>query len=208
MKKNLKIFFLFLFFIVIVSTLFLFSQNTTQLKEDNLRFEEKVKDALTFCETNDYNTDFCILIDMKIHSGKYRMFIYDFKSKKVERQSLCAHGCGKNDLTSTGAQPFFSNEEGSLLTSLGKYKIGARSYSQWGINVHYKLHGLEASNNNAYKRNVVLHSHSPVPTVEIYPLHMPMGWSYGCPVIDNSTMSYLDAKLKNTKKSVLLWIYS
>jgi hypothetical protein len=190
-----------------VSIFFLFSQNTSDMKENNNRMEEKAKEALTFCEKNGYSTDFCILIDMNIHSGKNRMFIYDFINKKVERSSLCAHGCGKDNLKSTGEQPIFSNVEGSLLTSLGKYKIGIRAYSQWGINVHYKLHGLESTNNNAFKRIVVLHSHTPVPSFEMYPLHMPMGWSFGCPVTDNTTMTYLDAKLKSSDKPVLLWIY-
>ncbi|MDR0230852.1 MAG: murein L,D-transpeptidase catalytic domain family protein [Dysgonamonadaceae bacterium] len=183
------------------------ANNQEIAKEDNTRTDEKAKEALTFCEAKGYNTDFCVLIDMEIHSGKYRMFIYDFNSQKIERKALCAHGCGKGEKQSSGAQPIFSNQEGSLLTSLGKYKIGARSYSQYGINVHYKLHGLETSNSNAFKRIVVLHSHTPVPSVEIHPAHLPMGWSFGCPVTDNETMTYLDTKLKNTKKSVLLWIY-
>jgi hypothetical protein len=34
-----------------------------------------------------------------------------------------------------------------------------------------------------------------------------MGWSWGCPVTDDDTMTYLDAKLKDAKKPVLLWIY-
>jgi hypothetical protein len=135
------------------------------------------------------------------------MFIYDFKNQEVERTALAAHGSGKGDKRSTGDVPLFGNENGSLLTSLGKYKIGERSYSQYGINVHYKLHGLEASNSNAFKRIIVLHSYTPVPSYEIYPLHLPMGWSFGCPVTDDETMTLLDAKLKNTKKSVLLWIF-
>ena len=176
-------------------------------QESDTRLSEKAKEALTFCQSNGYNTGFCILIDMKIHSGKYRMFVYNFDTQEVEQKSLCAHGCGKGEKRSTGAQPLFSNEEGSLLTSLGKYKIGSRSYSQWGINVHYKLHGLEASNRNAFKRIIVLHSHTPLSSAEIYPAHLPMGYSFGCPVTDDATMTYLDSKLKNAKKPVLLWIY-
>jgi len=171
------------------------------------RFDEKAKEALEFCKKNGYNTDFCVLIDMKIHSGKYRMFVYNFNNQQIERSALCAHGCGKDDKTSTGAQPLFSNVEGSWLTSLGKYRTGIRAYTKWGINVQYKLHGLETSNNNAFKRAVILHSHTPVPAEEIYPYHLPMGWSLGCPVTDDETMTYLDNKLKNSKKSVLLWIY-
>jgi hypothetical protein len=183
------------------------SGNNQSERERNYRIDMKAKEALTFCETNGFNTDYCILIDMKIHSGKHRMFIYDFNNQKVERSALCAHGCGKDDKRSSGSQPIFSNEEGSLLTSIGKYKIGIRSYSQWGINVHYKLHGLEESNNNAFRRIIVLHSHTTLSSTEIFPDHLPMGWSFGCPVTDDDTMTYLDNKLKHTKKSVLLWIY-
>ena len=207
MKKFLKILCLSFVFIFRISVIYLFSQNSTLSKESATRLNEKAKEALSFCEENSYNTDFCILIDMKIHSGKYRMFVYDFNNQEIERKALCAHGCGKGAQTSTGAKPLFSNEEGSYLTSLGKYKLGIRSYSQYGINVHYKMHGLETTNNNAFKRIIVFHSHSPVSVSETYPLHLPMGWSLGCPVTDNATMTYLDTKLKETKKPVLLWIY-
>jgi hypothetical protein len=183
--------------------------SNNQIEEErNTGIERKVKEALEFCEANDYNTDFCILINMKIHSGKFRFFVYDFKNTTIERSSLCAHGCGKDNKKSTEIQPLFGNDEGSFLTSLGKYKIGSRSYSQWGINVHYKLHGLDPSNSNAFKRVVVLHSFTPVSSSEIYPAHLPMGWSLGCPVIDDETMKLLDTKLKNSKKPVLLWIYN
>lgn len=205
MKKITKIFLILI--LIGLPTFFLFSRNSTLTEENTNRIKEKAEEALSFCKTNGYNTDFCILIDMKIHSGKHRMFVYDFTGDTVERKSLCAHGCGKDGKQSTGAAPLFSNEEGSHLTSLGKYKIGARSYSQWGINVHYKLHGLEPTNSNAFKRIIVLHSHTPLPAIEIYPLHLPMGWSFGCPVTDDSTMTWLDKKLKNTTKPVLLWIY-
>ena len=208
MKKVLKIFLISGLLLIGVSTVYLFSNNSTPTEKESVtRLSEKAEEALLFCKNKGYNTDFCILVDMKIHSGKYRMFVYDFNNKKIERRALCAHGCGKDDKKSTGAKPLFGNEEGSRLTSLGKYKIGIRTYSQWGINVHYKMHGLDSTNKNAFKRIVVLHSHTPVPSIEMYPFHMPMGWSHGCPVTDNETMTYLDTKLKNTKKPVLLWIY-
>jgi hypothetical protein len=179
----------------------------SHFEEDSIRWSEKTKEALIFCKKNNCNTDFCILIDMKIHSGKYRMFVWNFNDKEIERKALCAHGCGKENNKSTGAQPVFSNTPESLLTSLGKYKTGIRSYSQYGIHAHYKMCGLENTNNNAFKRQIVLHSHNPVPTNEIYPVHLPMGWSFGCPVTDNATMTYLDKKLKVSKKPILIWIY-
>ena len=205
MKNFIKIFFISI--VVGIPMFFLSFRNSIPAEENVNQVKEKAKEALSYCKANGYNTDFCILIDMKIHSGKYRMFVYNFISDTIERKSLCAHGCGKGDKQSTGAKPIFSNEVGSLLTSLGKYKIGARAYSQWGINVHYKLYGLESTNKNAFKRIIVLHSYTPVPATEIYPYHLPMGWSFGCPVTDDSTMTWLDKKLKNIAKPVLLWIY-
>jgi len=105
------------------------------------------------------------------------------------------------------SRPVFSNELGSNCTSLGKYKLGAKAYSNWGIHVHYKMHGLEATNVNAFRRIVVLHSYEPVPYDEIYPGHLPLGWSQGCPVISNTLMTKLDSLLKQRQKPVLLWIY-
>jgi len=190
-----------------VASIFILILNAFAADPSDTLINEKAKEALSFCEMNECSTDFCILIDMKIHSGKHRMFVYDFKKQEVERKALVAHGAGKGNKTSTGEKPLFSNEKGSWLTSLGKYKIGERSYSQWGINVHYKLHGLEESNSNAFERIIVLHSYTPISTEEIYPFHLPMGWSLGCPVTDDETMTWLDAKLKNAKMPVLLWIF-
>lgn len=191
-----------------LSVIFLFStffccyaQSGDQARQ---RLQEKADSALDFCRKNKMNTDFCFLIDMKIHSGKNRFFVWDFNENKVINTGLCCHGMGGG---STGSQPVFSNQSGSYCTSLGKYKIGIRSYSQWGINVHYKMHGLEPTNNNAFKRIIVLHSHKPLPSTEIYPRHLPLGWSLGCPVVSDKLMREIDKQLAESKKDVLLWIY-
>lgn len=159
---------------------------------------------MAFCKKNGFDTSVCFFVDMSIHSGKNRFFVFDLKNKKVLHSGLCCHGMGEG---STGSTPVFSNVSGSNCTSLGKYKIGIRSYSNWGIHVHYKMHGLESTNSNAFKRIVVLHSHSPVPDTQIYPFHLTMGWSLGCPVVSNELMTTLDGILKKKEKPVLLWIY-
>ncbi|WP_407946936.1 murein L,D-transpeptidase catalytic domain-containing protein [Parabacteroides sp. PH5-16] len=168
------------------------------------RLKEKADSALVFCQENKMNTEYCILVDMKMHSGKKRFFVWDFKGDSIRLSSLCAHGYGGS---STEADPVFSNVSGSYCTSLGKYKIGICSYSKWGINVHYKLHGLEATNSNAYNRIIVLHSHHPITPEEIYPYHLPLGYSQGCPVIDNQSMKKLDEMFRKEKRPTLLWIY-
>jgi len=164
----------------------------------------KADTALIYCKEKGMNTDFCFLVDMRIHSGKKRFFVWDMKDDTLIASSLCAHGSGKG---STGSKPVFSNVEGSYCTSLGKYKTGARAYSQYGINIHYKLHGLEKTNNSAFKRIVVLHSYGLMPKFEINPAHLPMGYSLGCPVIDDGLMTLIDGMLKKQNKPTLLWIY-
>ncbi|MCL2183169.1 MAG: murein L,D-transpeptidase catalytic domain family protein [Chitinispirillia bacterium] len=171
------------------------------------RIREKAAEALSFCESNGCSTEFCVLIDMKIHSGKHRMFIYDFSKQEVGRMALATHGSGRDEAQSTHDEPLFGNAPGSNLTSLGKYLTGARAYSNWGINVHYKMHGLDTTNSNAFRRIVVLHSYTPIPAYEIYPEHLPLGWSQGCPVTDDETMAYLDLKLRGIDKPALVWIY-
>jgi hypothetical protein len=165
----------------------------------------KADTARAYCKQKGLNTNFCLLVDMKIHSGKNRFFVWDLEADTIIGKSLCAHGRGQG---STLSKPVFSNREGSYCTSIGKYKTGARAYSQYGINVHYKLHGLEATNSNAYKRIVVLHSYDYVPQFEIAPAYLPLGYSLGCPVIDNALMRKLDTLFKKQKKATLLWIYA
>jgi len=165
----------------------------------------KINEAYTYCKKQKLDTGIAFFVDMSIHSGKNRFFIYDFQQKKITQSSLCCHGMGKE---STCEQPVFSNVSGSNCTSLGKYKTGIRSYSNWGINIHYKLHGLESTNSNAFQRIVVLHSYDLIEENEIYPEHLPMGWSQGCPVVSNNLMTSVDQLLKTKKKPVLLWIYN
>ncbi|MFV0417580.1 MAG: murein L,D-transpeptidase catalytic domain-containing protein [Dysgonomonas sp.] len=169
------------------------------------RLKTKADSAKAYCQAKGLNTQYCFLVDFSIHSGKNRFFVWDFKKDTIKYQSLCCHGYGQK---STQKTPVFSNIEDSYCSSLGRYKVGARSYSQWGINVHYKLHGLEKTNSNAFKRWVVLHSHTPVSEREIYPIHLPLGWSQGCPVINDEAMRKVDAMLKEVKKPFLLWIYT
>lgn len=169
------------------------------------RLKAKADSAGLYCVKKGYSTQYCILIDFSIHSGKNRFFVWDFSQDSIKYQGLCCHGYGQK---STQKTPVFSNVEGSYCSSLGKYKVGARAYSNWGINVHYKMHGLEKTNSNAFKRWIVLHSHTPVPAKEIYPRHLPLGWSQGCPVVNDELMRKVDALLKEEKKPVMMWIYN
>jgi len=176
-------------------------------KVDVSKTDEKAKEALTFCRKNNFNQDFCILIDMSIHSGLNRFFVYDFKQNKITRQMLVGHGCCNYPWSQTWSKddPTFSNKDGSHCSSLGKYKIGQRAWSDWGINVKYVLHGLEETNSNAQSRYIVFHSWEKVSDKEVYPNGTPEGW--GCPTISNANMKIIDPILKGSAQPVLMWIY-
>ena len=172
------------------------------------KIETKAKKALAFCKKNNYNQDYCFLIDMSIHSGLNRFFVYDFKKNTTSMNMLVGHGCGNYPWSSDWSRdkPSFSNIDGSHLSSLGKYKIGRRAYSDWGIHIKYVMHGLEATNSNAQSRYIVFHSWEKVPEKEVYPDGTAEGW--GCPTISNSNMKIIDPMLQATKKPVLMWIYN
>lgn len=92
-----------------------------------------------------------------------------------------------------------------IATSLGKFRIGERGYSNWGVNVKYLLYGLEASNKNAMRRAIVFHSWDAIPEEDVYPRGSPEGW--GCPAISNNSFRNIDPMLKNSSRPVLMWIY-
>jgi hypothetical protein len=85
---------------------------------------------------------------------------------------------------------------------LGKYKIGIPYQGRFGL--AYKLYGLEKTNNKAFERYVVLHSHDCVPNTEVAD---EICQSDGCPTISPSYLQYLKPIIDESKKPVLLWIY-
>jgi hypothetical protein len=168
----------------------------------------KGKEALAFCKKEKLNTNFCFLADMSVHSGQKRLYLWNFKTNKIESKYMVGHGCGDESWgkDNTKDSPTFGNTIDSHKSSLGKYRIGDRGYSSWGIHIKYILLGLEASNSNAQKRIVVFHSWEKMPQNEVFPQGSPEGWS--CPTVSNEDMSYIDKKLKSAEKPVLLWIYN
>ena len=174
-------------------------------QDKNARLKNKAKLAKTYCKENSLNSEVCILIDMKIPSGKKRFFLWDFKEDSILKSGMCSHGsCGNIEEYSSELSPQFSNVPESHCSSLGKYKIGNRGYSSFGINVNYKLHGLEPTNNNAYKRFIVFHSWG-ISNEEVYPNEISESW--GCPAVSNEFMKEMDKVLQDQKDPVLLWIF-
>lgn len=174
---------------------------------DLIKTKKKAQEALEFCKSKKMNTDFCILIDMSLHSGVNRFIVWDFKENKISKKYLVGHGCGTNSWSRDESKenPKFSNEDGSHLSALGKYKLGERGKSDWGINVKYLMLGLEETNNNALKRFIVFHSWDLMSDEEVFPNGSPEGW--GCPTISNNAMREMDPMIEKSGKPVLMWIY-
>jgi hypothetical protein len=172
------------------------------------KVNSKAEEALKFCKKNNLDTTICILIDMSRHSGQYRFFVYNLKKGNIEKKALVSHGCCSSiwSMDFSKSSPKFSNVDGSHCSSLGKYKIGSRGWSNWGININYQLHGLEQSNSNALRRQIVLHSWEQITDSEIFPSGTSEGW--GCPAVSNSFMKELDEILKSRQNKVLMWIYN
>lgn len=174
----------------------------TSIKDYSSRNQE----ALQYCTANNFNDSYYFLLDLSIPSGKNRFFIYDFKSKKILDKNLVTHGsCDQFESNpSKWEKAKFSNKTDSHCSMKGKYKIGKRDYSSWGINVKYWLHGLEDTNKSAVNRVVVLHSWTAVSNEEVHPKVSPLSW--GCPAVSDDFMRKIDTRLKATEKPVLLWI--
>jgi L,D-transpeptidase catalytic domain len=153
-----------------------------------------------FVKANNYCEDYCFLIDMKIPSGKKRFFVYDLKQDTVLHAGLVTHGGGSQ--TTTDALKF-NNIPNASATSLGKYKIGIEYNGRFGM--AFKLHGLEATNNKAFERFVVLHGHSCVPDSEVEPYLICT--SLGCPTVSPSFLPTLKKYIDKADKPVVLWIF-
>lgn len=192
--------------IFLLAILFLSCKKEATKEEIKLKdYTSYLKEAKVYCKKNNLNQNKFILIDLDLHSGLKRFFVYDFKNNSLTKSYMVSHGCGDHmwSWTSSKEDAPISNEPDSHCSSIGKYKIGSRGVSQWGIKVNYLLIGKDTTNSNALKRAIVLHSWEKIPTEEIYPKGTPEGW--GCPAVSNESMKEIDALLR-TNKNMLMWI--
>ena len=147
-----------------------------------------------------YNNKTAFFIDMKISSGKNRFFIYDLQSDKIIDKGLVAHGSGSE--TGIEGKLRFSNVNNSLCTALGKYYIGYSYNGDFGK--AYKLYGLDKTNDNAFLRNIVLHTYSKMPYEE---QENPVVLSYGCPMVSERYYKRIEKIIDASEKKIILDIY-
>lgn len=165
-----------------------------------IKLDHKAGIASNWIKKNNYNEEYCFLVDMSIESGKNRFFVYSLKGNSILTQGLVTHGrCNENWLEGRR----YGNEIGCGCTSLGHYKVGGKYTGRFGT--AFKLYGLDKSNSNAYARYVVLHSHECVPEAPVHP--SPICQSDGCPTVSPDFLTILGNYIGKSKKPVLLWVF-
>ena len=160
----------------------------------------KAEEIKTYLKKNSkYNKEVFFLLDMRIPSNKNRFFVFDAKKNKITDSGLVAHGSGSETATD---ELQFSNTDGSLMTSLGKYSIGHSYNGTFGK--AYKMYGLDSTNSNAFSRNIVLHAHKRMPYEEqISPIIL----SWGCPMLNEKFYLRIQNILDKSDKNILMYIY-
>jgi hypothetical protein len=131
------------------------------------------------------------VIDFSKPSTQQRLFVIDMATGKVLLRSLVAHG------QHSGGQYAnrFSNEPDSHQSSLGFYVTlntyqGAHGYS-------LRLKGCHSGlNDNAYKRDIVLHGANYV-SEDYIKGHGSLGRSHGCPAVPQNIHKQLIDIIKN-----------
>lgn len=163
------------------------------------KLKRKSTEATSFLKKNGYNESVCFLIDMSLPSGQNRFFVYNMEKDCILGSGLVTHGrCNQQWLEGRK----YSNVPGCGCTSLGKYKVGYPYNGTFGL--AYKLYGLDKTNNNAFKRFVVLHSHKCVPETEVQD---DICQSDGCPTVSPGFLKDLKLVVAGSSKPILLWIF-
>lgn len=168
-------------------------------RKNEFEFQKNI--AKNFLAKNrTYNQDLVFLLDMRIPSRQFRFFVHDLKKDSIIHKGLVAHGSG-SEIDGVDSL-IFSNVPNSYQSSLGKYKIGGKYTGNFGKS--YKLHGLDTTNSNAFKRYVVLHPYSAVPDEE---QNYPIMLSLGCPMVSDNFMKTLYGIIDSSKLDILMVMY-
>lgn len=163
------------------------------------KLQGKAFELKKFVEEKGYNNRVCFLIDMSLPSGGNRFFVYDMKKDTLQNSGLVTHGrCNQKWLEGRK----YGNTVGCGCSSLGKYRIGKKYNGKFGT--AFKLHGLEKSNDKAFERFVVLHSHECVPETAV---RNEICQSDGCPTVAPGFLQQLQPIISNSRKPVLLWVF-
>lgn len=130
------------------------------------------------------------VIDYSRPSLEPRLWVFDLRRRKLLFEELVAHGryTGENDAH------WFSNEPGSLQTSLGLFRTADVYDGRHGTSL--RLDGLEFGvNDRAYERAIVIHG-APYVNPAVGLREGRLGRSWGCPAVRNEIAADLIDAIK------------
>lgn len=117
------------------------------------------------------------VIDYGLPSITKRMWVFDMDSRRLLFHELVAHGRNSGE----DVARWFSNKDGSRMTSLGAFITGGTYIGRNGYSM--RLHGMEPGlNDHAEARTIVVHGAPYVCEETAHKLGR-IGRSYGCPAV-------------------------
>ena len=128
------------------------------------------------------------IIDFTRHSKEARLFVINTTSGSIDAIHV-AHGSG-TDPDNDGMGEYFSNVPNSHKSSLGAFLVSERYVGKYGASM--RMDGLEASNDLARARAIVLH-----PSKYVYDGKEKQGRSWGCPAVPYAIITSLIDRLRD-----------
>lgn len=195
---------------ILISIIILFSMfllNAVCPLTDSRIPEQHRIEIKNFVKNNNYNETHCIVVDFSKHSGKCRYYLYNIESNKVVEFGIVAHGIGKNN--ECIFTPEFSNEIGSNLSCVGKFKLGKIRKTNFTFAGKHldciELHGLDKTNSNAYKRGILIHT-GMYSDIQTFPFPcVPI--SQGCFTITRRMFYHTTDLMRYSDKPILLYAF-
>ena len=145
------------------------------------------------------NKQLLTIIDYSKPSTQRRLWVVDLKKERVLFNTWVTHGKNSGDIQATS----FSNEPGSLKSSLGVFLtigepyVGSNGYS-------LRLLGLERGiNDNAYRRDIVVHG-AWYANHNVVQRYRQLGRSWGCPAVSEDTVRPL---INTIRDKTLVFVY-
>lgn len=163
--------------------------------------EERADKALAFARRHNMNEHYALFVDYRIPSGTPRLFVWDFRQKKIAASTYVMHGPGGG---STDRQPRFSNRPGSQCSSLGRFLVTKEHGNRNKRGFFIK--GLDTDNQTAYARGLMIHGSKWVDGhcwMRYIPLHRAS--CQGCVTVSSRGMDYLYSLITKEQKPILLW---
>ena len=164
---------------------------------------ENLSQVRDYCDRRGYSTDYYILVDFSIPSGKKRFFIYDLQNGKRLMSSYCMHGSGKGN---TDAKSKFSNEFGRGCSSLGRYVMVGKGRKFKNC---IRLRGLDKTNYLAETRGILIHSAGKVTKFSGEREYIPLGSeSLGCFTVSRDCVPKVMEIYQDASKQRPVMIYA